>query len=165
MSTAYANTDYGLATISTTKYMERLTLLQNLEEYSTFTEKVKHVLKDATSEQQYQLLININRESIGTPTGEGTYDLWGLSLKLYTTTSRNGFYPLNPESTRETTLIAEYNDDTTFDVGDLGEDLANMPWYEVPALITLDMTEALRFLGGEPVGVSCSLTDIELFKN
>ena len=40
-----------------------------------------------------------------------------------------------------------------------------MPWYEVPALITLDMIEALRFLGGEPVGVSCSLIDIEIFKN
>lgn len=165
MSTAYANTDYGLATISTTKYVERLTLLKNLEEYNTFTENVKHVLADTTSTQHYQLLVNIDRESVGAPHGEGTYDLWGLSLKLYSASPGNGFYPLNPESTRETTLVAEYNDDTTFDVGDLGEDLANMPWYEVPALITLDMTEALRFLGGEPVGVSCSLTDIEIFKN
>ena len=165
MSTAYANTDYGLATISSMKYLERLTLLKNLEEYNGFVDTVKHVLADATNKQHYQLLVNIDRESVGTPNGEGTYDLWGLSLKLYSASPGNGFYPLNPESTRETTLVAEYNDDTTFDVGDLGEDLANMPWYEVPALITLDMIEALRFLGGEPVGVSCSLTDIEIFKN
>lgn len=147
------------------KYVERLTLLKNLEEYNTFVDNVKHVLADATNTQHYQLLINIDRESVGTPTGEGTYDLWGLSLKLYSTTSHNGFYPLNPESTRETTLVTEYDDETTFDVGDLGEDLANMPWYEVPALITLDITETLRFLNGESVGVSCSLTDIEIFKN
>jgi hypothetical protein len=157
--------DYGLATISVTKYVERLTLLKNLEEYNTFVDTVKHVLTGATNEKHYQLLINIDRESVGAPHGEGTYDLWGLSLKLYSATTHKGFYPLNPESTRETTLVAEYKDNTTFDVGDLGEDLANMPWYEVPALITLDIAETLRFLGGEPVGVSCSLIDIEIFKN
>lgn len=165
MSTAYANTDYGLATISINKYVERLTLLKNLEEYNTFTKNVKHVLKDATNEKHYQLLVNIDRESVGTLDGEGTYDLWGLSLRLYSASTDNGFYPLDSESTRETTLVTEYNDNTTFDVGDLGSDLANMPWYEVPALITLDITETLQFLDGEPVGVSCSLTDIEIFKN
>lgn len=164
MSEAYTTPDYGLATISITGHVKRLIRLGVQGQYIQFTQDAENTLRNVDPALDYKFLVGLGRESMSDPTGKNTDDMWFLWLRLYSFPSSKVFYPLDVESTREAVLITEYKTDD-FRVDDLGDDLANMPWYEVPPLIALDVKEALRFLDGGEVGVSCSLTELELFKN
>jgi hypothetical protein len=64
------------------------------------------------------------------------------------------FYEWMVNKSETVTVIAEYEDKTTFDIQDLGEYLAKIPWYEVPSQIILDEYEAHKFLSDETVPIS-----------
>lgn len=57
------------------------------------------------------------------------------------------------------TIVAEYEDETTFDIQDFGEYLANLPCCEVPSQIILGEREAHKLLSDGTLPVSCLLDD------
>lgn len=57
------------------------------------------------------------------------------------------------------TIVAKYEDKTTFDIQDFGKYLANLPCHEIPSQFTLSEREAHELLSDGILPVSCLLND------
>lgn len=157
MGVAYKTTNYGETTISTKNYVDRLEYLGvPLDRFYSFLNDAKQTIKSASRSDNYQLLIIIEHEIFGGLDGEGCYDEWFLTIKLYNlTTPRHDW--LIHHIVKGVKLIHEYEDKENFTIRDLSPIFDKMSSSDIPDLILLNKEETLRFLNGEPVGVSCPL--------
>lgn len=157
MGVAYKVTNYGETTISTQKYVDRLEYLGvPLNRFYSFLNDAKQTIESASQSDNYQLLIILEYEMFSGPDGEGCYDDWFLTIKLYNLTIPRPDWLIH-HLVKGVKLIHEYEDKENFEIRDLSPIFDKMPSSDIPDLIVLNKEETLRFLNGEPVGVSCPL--------
>lgn len=157
MGVAYKVTNYGETTISTQKYVDRLEYLGvPLNRFYSFLNDAKQTIESASQSDNYQLLIIIEHDLFSGLDGEGCFDEWFLTIKLYNlTTPRHDW--IIQHVVKGVKLIHEYEDKENFTIRDLSPIFDKIYSSEIPDLILLNKEETLRFLNGEPVGVSCPL--------
>lgn len=157
MGVAYKVTNYGETTISTQKYVDRLESIGvPLNRFYSFLNEAKQTIKSASQSDDYQLLIIIEHDLFSGLDGEGCFDEWFLTIKLYKlTTPRHDW--IIQHIVKGVKLIHEYEDKENFTIRDLSPIFDKMSSSDIPDLILLNKEETLRFLNKEPVGVSCPL--------
>lgn len=157
MGVAYKVTNYGETAISTQNYVDRLEYLGvPLNRFYSFLHDAKQTIKSASQSDNYQLLIIIEHDLFGGLDGEGCYDEWFLTIKLYKLTTPRPDWVIQ-HIVKGVQLIHEYEDKDNFTIRDLNPIFDNMLSSNIPDLIILNKEETVKFLNGEPVGVSCPL--------
>lgn len=157
MGVAYKTTDYGETTISIQKYIKRLkTDEKELKRFHKFLDDVKESLESTYYPGRYQFNIIIEHDSFSDPTGSGCYDDWFLNLKLYKINTSQHDWVIH-HTIRGINMLCEYEDKTGFHIEDFGAEFGSMPPWDIPKLIVLNHQEALTFIKGLPVGVTCPL--------
>lgn len=157
MGVAYKTTNYGEITISIQNYVNRLESIGiPLNRFYSFLNNAKQTIKSASQSDDYQLLIIIEHDLFSGLDGEGCFDEWFLTIKLYNlTTPRHDW--IIQHVVKGVKLIHEYEDKENFTIRDLSPIFDKMYSSEIPDLILLNKEETIKFLNGEPVGVSCPL--------
>lgn len=157
MGVAYKTANYGEITISIQEYIKRLkTDEKELKRFHKFLDDVKETLESTFYPDRYQFNIIIEHDSFSDPTGSGCYDDWFLNLKLYKINTSSHDWVIH-HTIRGINLLCEYEDKTGFHVEDFGAEFGTMPPWDIPKLIILNHQEALAFIKGLPVGVTCPL--------
>lgn len=157
MGVAYKTANYGEITISIQEYIKPLkTDEKELKRFHKFLDDVKETLESTFYPDRYQFNIIIEHDSFSDPTGSGCYDDWFLNLKLYKINTSSHDWVIH-HTIRGINLLCEYEDKTGFHVEDFGAEFGTMPPWDIPKLIILNHQEALAFIKGLPVGVTCPL--------
>ena len=157
MGVAYKITNYGETTISIQNYVNRLESIGvPLNRFYSFLNEAKQTIKSVSQSDDYQLLIIIEHDLFSGLDGEGCFDEWFLTIKLYKLTPPRHDWIIQ-HIVKGVKLIHEYEDKENFTIRDLSPIFDKMYSSEIPDLILLNKEETLRFLNGEPVGVSCPL--------
>ena len=157
MGVAYKTTNYGETTISIQNYVNRLESIGvPLNRFYSFLNNAKQTIKSASQSDDYQLLIIIEHDVFGGLDGEGCFDEWFLTIKLYKLTPPRHSWIIH-HIVKGVQLIHKYEDKNDFTIRDLTPIFDNVSSSDIPDIIVLNTEETVKFLNGEPVGLSCPL--------
>lgn len=147
---------YRTPTISLHDYTQKiLSTGAPLTEYLDFIRTFRYALTNRTKVNTTCWLVIFlgRREHSNT---SNPHDDWRLRMTIYETPT---FYEWMVNKSETVTAIDEYEDKTTFEIQDLGEYLAKIPWYEIPSQIILNEHEAHKLLSDETVPIGRLLAD------